>query len=135
MKCIVVTPEETILEVETNFVALPLYDGEMGIGENHTPLVGRLGYGELRFTSNGEAASYYVEGGVVEVLDNTVSLLTNMAVPSSKIDIEKAKTELETALKKVTRNEDQLKLKSQNVAAARAQVHLAEKAAGSSAKH
>lgn len=129
MKCVVVTPEETILEVDTNFVALPLYDGEMGIGENHTPLVGRLGYGELRFTSNGEAASYYVEGGFVEVLNNTVSLLTNKAVPSNKLDLEKAKSELETALKKAARNEEQINLKEQNVTMARAQVHLAEKAA------
>jgi ATP synthase, F1 epsilon subunit (delta in mitochondria) len=132
MKCIVVTPEETVLDVETKFVALPLYDGEMGIAENHTPLVGRLGYGELRFTVDGEAASYYVEGGVVEVLNDTVSLLTNKAVPSSKLDLEKAKTELDTALKKVTRTQEQLSLKEQNVAAARAQVHLAEKAAGKS---
>lgn len=132
MKCVVVTPEETILDVETNFVALPLYDGEMGIGENHTPLVGRLGYGELRFTADGQAASYYVEGGFVEVLDNIVSLLTNKAVPSSKINLEKAKADLETALKKTTRNAEQLNLKEQNVAAARAQVHLAEKTAGKS---
>lgn len=129
MKCIVVTPEETILEVETNFVTLPLYDGEIGIAERHTPLVGRLGYGELRFTVNGEAASYYVEGGFVEVLNNAVSLLTNKAVPTSKIDIEKARAELEAALKKTTRTPEQLDLKAQNIAAARAQVHLAEKAA------
>lgn len=130
MKCIVVTPEETVLEVETSFVTLPLYDGEIGIAEKHTPLVGRLGYGELRFTANGEAASYYVEGGFVEVLNNAVSLLTNKAVPTSKIDIEKARAELETALKKTTRTQEQLNLKAQNIAAARAQVHLAEKAAG-----
>ncbi|MCL2622332.1 MAG: ATP synthase F1 subunit epsilon [Planctomycetaceae bacterium] len=127
MKCIVVTPEATILDVEAAFVALPLYDGEIGIGENHTPLVGRLGYGELRINSDKETTSYCVEGGFVEVMNNTVSLLTNWAVPSDSLDLDESRTELESALQKVATTEDQLNLKAQNVAAARARVRLAEK--------
>ena len=127
MKCIVVTPEATILDVETTFVALPLYDGEIGIGENHTPLVGRLGFGELRIHRDKDTTSFCVEGGFVEVLNNTVSLLTNRAVPSSSLNLEESRTELEEALKKTAVTEDQLKLKAENVAAARAQVRLAEK--------
>ena len=128
MKCLVVTPEETILDVETDFVTLPLYDGEIGIAEKHTPLVGRMGYGELRLTADGKPFSYYIEGGFVEVLNDTVSLLTDKAVPTDKLDLEKARAELEAALKKTTRTAEQLNLKEQNVAAARAQIHLAEKA-------
>ena len=127
MKCIVVTPEATILDVEAAFVALPLYDGEIGIGENHTPLVGRLGYGELRINSDKETTSYCVEGGFVEVMNNTVSLLTNWAVPSDSLDLDESRTELESALQKAATTEDQLNLKAQNVAAARARVRLAEK--------
>ena len=130
MKCIVVTPEATILDVEATFVALPLYDGEIGIGENHTPLVGRLGYGELRINRDKETTSYCVEGGFVEVLNNTVSLLTNRAVPSSSLNLEEARTELETVLRKTAKTVDQLNLKEQNVAAARAQFRLAQKVAG-----
>ena len=130
MKCIVVTPEATILDVEATFVALPLYDGEIGIGENHTPLVGRLGFGELRISKDKETTSLCVEGGFVEVLNNAVSLLTNRAVPSGSLDLDKSRTELEEALKKTAVTEDQHKLKSENVAAARAQVRLAEKYAG-----
>ncbi len=128
MKCVVVTPEETVLDVEATFVALPLYDGEIGIGEKHTPLVGRLGFGELRIHSGSEVVSYYVEGGFVEVLHDTVSLLTNKAVPSDSLDLQESKDELESALKKSVKTEEQLNLKEQNIAAARAQVHLAEKA-------
>jgi F-type H+-transporting ATPase subunit epsilon len=130
MKCLVVTPEETFLDVEASFVAMPLFDGEIGIADHHTPLVGRLGYGELRVSRDKEVDSYYIEGGFVEVLNNTVSLLTNHAVPSSRINLQEAQAELETALKKATKTEEQLNLKSQNVAAARARVHLAQKVAG-----
>ena len=130
MKCIVVTPEATVLDVDATFVALPLFDGEIGIGENHTPLVGRLGFGELRIHQDKETTSLCVDGGFVEVLNNTISLLTNRAVPSGSLDLDKSRTELEEALKKTAVTEDQLKLKTENVAAARAQVRLAEKYAG-----
>jgi len=130
MKCIVVTPEATVLDVDATFVALPLFDGEIGIGENHTPLVGRLGFGELRIHPDKEMTSFCVEGGFVEVLNNTVSLLTNRAVPSTNLDIEESRKELETALRKTAKTVDQLNLKEQNVAAARAQFRLAQKAAG-----
>ena len=29
-------------------LALPLYDGEIGIAPGHSPMIGRLGYGEMR---------------------------------------------------------------------------------------
>jgi len=130
MKCIVVTPEATILDVEATFVALPLYDGEIGIGKNHTPLVGRLGYGELRIYSDKETTSYCVEGGFVEILNNVVSLLANRVVPSNALDIEESRVELDTALRKTAKTVDQLNLKEQNVAAARAQFRLAQKVVG-----
>ena len=33
LTCIVVTPEETALEEQAEFVAMPLFDGEIGIAE------------------------------------------------------------------------------------------------------
>ncbi|MDR1382976.1 MAG: ATP synthase F1 subunit epsilon [Planctomycetaceae bacterium] len=130
MRCVVVTPEETILNVESDFVAIPLYDGEIGIGGHHTPLVGRLGCGELRIKDKENLSSYYVENGFVEVLNNTVTLLTNRAVPISELDIDKSTALLNSALKKFTKNEEQLDLKEQNIFAARSQVRLARKAKG-----
>ncbi|MCL2348697.1 MAG: ATP synthase F1 subunit epsilon [Planctomycetaceae bacterium] len=130
MKCIVVTPETTLLDVEATFVALPLFDGEIGIGKGHTPLVGRLGFGEMRVTNDKQTESYFVEGGFVEVLDGNVTLMTNNAVPSEELDIGEARTELESALKKSAQTEDQLDLREMTVAAARARLRLAEKRHG-----
>ena len=36
-ECVVVTPEATILDQPAEFVALPLYDGEIGIGRGIAP--------------------------------------------------------------------------------------------------
>ena len=70
LTCTVVTPEQTALETKADFVALPLFDGEIGILANHSPLIGRLGYGEMRIKSGGQTQVYYVDGGFVQVADN-----------------------------------------------------------------
>ena len=86
LQCIVVTPEQTVRETAADFVAVTLFDGEIGIAPGHTPLIGRLGYGEMRIRRGSQVERFYVEGGFVEVVDNVVSLLTNRAIPADKID-------------------------------------------------
>src|SRR3954462_11071319 len=66
LTCTIVTPEQTALETKADFVALPLFDGEIGIAANHGPLIGRRGYGEIRITSAGQTAVYYIDGGFVQ---------------------------------------------------------------------
>ena len=53
LQCVVVTPEATVIDTPAEFVALPLYDGEVGIAPGRSPLIGRLGYGELRIRQTG----------------------------------------------------------------------------------
>src|SRR4051812_33013211 len=97
LQCIVVTPEATVIDAQADFVALPLYDGEVGIAPLHSPMIGRLGYGELRIDSAGGSARYYIDGGFVQVADNVVSVLTNRAVPAASIDAAVAEEQLKTA--------------------------------------
>src|SRR5207248_4370569 len=85
LHCVVVTPEATALEQDAEFVALPLYDGEIGIAPAHSPMIGRLGYGEMRIRSaGGRIATYYLDGGFVQVTDNVVSVRANRAVPAAR---------------------------------------------------
>ena len=79
---VVVTPEATVLDTSADFVALPLFDGEFGIAPQHSPMIGRLGYGELRIRRRADVDRYYVDGGFVQVADNVVSVLTNRAIPA-----------------------------------------------------
>ena len=97
LHCIVVTPEQTVRDEEADFVALTLFDGEIGIAPGHTPLIGRLGYGEMRITRAGEIARYYIEGGFVEVADDVVSVLTQRAVPPQDLDLSLAEEQLGAA--------------------------------------
>jgi F-type H+-transporting ATPase subunit epsilon len=127
IQCIVVTPETTALEQSADFVALPLYDGELGVAPGHSPMIGRLGYGELRLKSGGQTTRYYIDGGFVQVADDVVSLLTNRAVPVDRINVEAAKKQLAEAQKRPANSPELMEIRDRLVAQARAQLHLAGK--------
>ena len=99
LTCIVVTPEETALESKADFVALPLFDGEIGLAPGHAPLIGRLGFGEMRVKVGDKLTRFYVDGGFVEVAGDVVSVLTNRALSASQVDSAAAQTQLQNALK------------------------------------
>ncbi len=125
MQCIVVTPEQTALSQEADFVALPLYDGEIGIAPNHSPLIGRLGYGEMRVRSGGSESRWYLDGGFVQVADNVVSVLTNRAVPANKVDGDAAEWALASAAALPATTAEQRQAKERAIAQARAQLRIA----------
>lgn len=126
LQVVVVTPEATILEQEAEFVALPLYDGEIGIAPLHSPLIGRLGYGEMRIKTAAKTLHYYVDGGFVQVVDDVVSVLTNKAVPASKLDTAVAQAQLNSAMTKPVSTPELLAIRDRAVAQARAQIHVAK---------
>ena len=128
LHCIVVTPEETVLEGDASFVALPLFDGEIGIGIGHSPMIGRLGYGEMRIKEGGETSRYYVDGGFVQVAGNEVSVLTNRALPASDIDADAAQAQVTDSLSKKVAGEEQLATRDRLLSQARAQLRVARKA-------
>ena len=107
MQCILVTPEGKVLDEAADFVALTLFDGEIGVAPRHTPLVGRLGYGEMRVVSDEKTGRYYVEGGFVEVAGDVVTVLTNRAVAAEEIDDAAAEEQLRAALAVRARSPEQ----------------------------
>ena len=86
LQVVVVTPEKTLVDETVDFVALPLYDGELGVLPGRAPLIGRLGYGELRTKQAETVQRYYVDGGFAQVRDNVVTVLTNRALTTAAID-------------------------------------------------
>jgi F-type H+-transporting ATPase subunit epsilon len=125
LKLIVVTPEATVLDVTAEFVTLPLYDGEIGIGRGHAPMIGRLGFGELRYRFAGDTNKYYVDGGFVQVQDNMVSVLTNRALGIDKLDAAAAQQQLAEALTRSTSNPEEMAIRERLILQARAQMRLA----------
>ncbi len=98
LQCVVVTPERAVLDEPVDFVALPMYDGELGVLPGRAPLIGRLGYGELRTRRGQETRRFYVDGGFAQVRANVVTVLTARAVRAEDIDPARATQMLEAAM-------------------------------------
>jgi F-type H+-transporting ATPase subunit epsilon len=128
LKCVVVTPEKAVLDETVDFVALPMYDGELGVLPGRAPLIGRLGYGELRIVQGKVTRRFFVDGGFAQIRANVVTVLTSRAIPISELKVDAAEQALQTAQKPTTTPEAQeQQLKAQ--ARARAQLRLARRAA------
>lgn len=125
MQCVLVTPESTLLEAEADFVALMLFDGELGIAPGHAPLIGRLGCGEMRIRQGDQQRRFYIEGGFVEVCDDVVSVLTGRAVEAEKIDPAEAERLLDEAHHMSPRTAEQFAQRDRTAKKARAQLRIA----------
>lgn len=127
LQCVVVTPERTVLDEQAEFVALPLFDGEIGILPSRSPMIGRLGFGEMRIKHNDHFRRYYVEGGFVEVVNDVVSVLTNRAVLAEELDEQVAKEDLVTALAREAHSPELMVARDRAVDQARAEIRVARR--------
>ena len=122
----VVTPEREVLAVEAKFVALPAYDGEMGVLHQRAPLLAKLGAGLLRVEeAAGGKRSLFVAGGFAQMVEDKLTLLTEEALDPAKIDSGLARTSLAEAEKLPNRSEAENARREQALARARALARLA----------
>ena len=98
----IISPDQTILKQETNEVIIPSFEGQMGILNNHIPLITFLRPGIITIKATGEK-KYYVEEGTVEFSNNNLLILTSTArdiahLDKSKINelLQKAEADLNT---------------------------------------
>ena len=87
LKLEIVTPEEKIYSEDVSMVTLPGSEGELGVYPNHVPVLTALKPGELRIVKDGRETAMAVGEGFVEIKTDGVSILTDMALQTEKIDI------------------------------------------------
>ena len=87
----VVTPERRVLAEPVDMVTVPGLGGELGILPGHTPLISQLQTGVLTYVQEGKSNSLHVSGGFVEVRDDLVSVLAEVAERPEEIDAARAK--------------------------------------------
>src|SRR5882762_10488758 len=87
----VVTPERRVLAESVEMVTVPGFGGELGILPGHTPLISRLQTGVLSYTKAGRTLQLHVSGGFVEVNDDRVSVLAEIAERPEEIDAARAR--------------------------------------------
>ena len=126
LRCVIVTPESTVLDQSAQFVALPLFDGELGVAKGRAPLIGRLGFGGLRIRDDRGTRHVFIDGGFAQVCDDVVTVLTPRALEPSKVDAAAARAELDAAKSRRATSEVELTEKSRSEARARALIRFAE---------
>jgi len=78
LKVSVISPEAMLFEGEASSVVAPAFDGEVGILPGHAPMITVLGQGTLRVEGD-PPARFTVSGGFVQVVDDTVRVVTEKA--------------------------------------------------------
>ena len=95
----IISPDQTVLKQETKEVIIPSFEGQMGILNNHIPLITFLRPGIITIKAVGEK-KFYVEEGTVEFSNNNLLILTSTAKDLANFD----KSEINEMLQKVKAN-------------------------------
>jgi len=98
----IVTPDRSVASEEVQIVVAPGTLGEFGVLSGHTPFLTALKVGAVRYTdANGSEQSVFVNGGFAEALPDKVTILAESAEKRSDIDLERARTALSRAQKRL----------------------------------
>ena len=94
-----VSPERILYSGEAEMVICrTIGGGEVAFLANHAPFLGALDIGAVRIkTVEGREEAAAVHGGFVEVRDNRVIILSDVAELASQIDVERARASKERA--------------------------------------
>ena len=74
----IVNPEKSFLSKdEVSEVVVPAFEGEIGILKDHISIISFLKPGIIKVFLGTEEEKYFVEDGIVEFKDNSLSILTS----------------------------------------------------------
>lgn len=90
LKLEIVTPQEIVFSEDVDMVTLPGIEGQMGIYPDHVHLITQIEPGEIIVLTGGQERYLAVGAGLVEITSRRVSIVTDMAIPSERIDEAKA---------------------------------------------
>ncbi len=80
LKVSVISPESVLFDGEVASVVAPAFDGEVGILQDHAPMMTLLGNGVLRLGGASAEKKFAIEGGFLQVVENNVRIVTEKAV-------------------------------------------------------
>ena len=74
----IVNPEKSFLSKDdVSEVVIPAFEGEIGILKYHMPIISFLKPGIIRVFTESDEQHFFVEDGIVEFKDNSLSILTS----------------------------------------------------------
>ena len=120
----IVTPSGIIYDHEAKLLVANTQAGSLGVLPNHSPLISPLNIDAVRIDLAGEAGGsdwVAVNGGIIEIRDNVVSIIANSPETEAQIDVSRAEEAKQRATTKIEKAKQE---KDHDIDLARAEVAL-----------
>jgi len=99
----IVSPEKSFLKKDNvTEVVIPAFEGEMGILKDHISIISFLKPGIIKIRTDNDENNFYVDDGIVEFKNNTLSLLTSNIFDIQNSDKSKIQNMLREAEKELS---------------------------------
>lgn len=94
----IATPERLLSREKAVRSQIPTKDGYIGVLPDHAPLLAELGIGALTYTTpDDHRYSLAIRGGFLEIYENVVRVLSDIAEKGHEIDVTQAEKDLKHA--------------------------------------
>jgi F-type H+-transporting ATPase subunit epsilon len=121
----IATPERLLAREKAVRAQIPAKDGYIGVLPDHAALLSELGIGALTYTtSENHRFSLAIAGGFLEIKDNVVRVLSDLAEKGHEIDVSRAEQALKRAQDAMINPALGIDIASALIAARRAQARI-----------
>jgi F-type H+-transporting ATPase subunit epsilon len=127
-QCVIVTPDQQAFDERITQAIVPAHDGQIGILTDRAPLLVKLGIGALQLdVASGQRRTLFIDGGIAQMKDNRLTIVTNEAIDPAEIDAETARAEYAEATAQVATDEKSQADRQRRLQRARVMQEMARK--------
>ena len=127
-QCVIVTPDQQAFDERITHAIVPAHDGQIGILTDRAPLLVKLGIGALQLDiASGQRRTLFIDGGIAQMKDNRLTIVTNEAIDPAEIDAETARAEYAEATAQVATDEKSQADRQRRLQRARVMQEMARK--------
>ena len=102
----IVNPEKSFFSKKNvSEVVVPAFEGEMGILKDHISIISFLKPGIVKVIIGSDQEDFYVEDGIVEFKDNSLSILTSSIFNIKNLDKDKINNSIAEAENELLKDE------------------------------
>ncbi len=89
-----VSPEKKVFSRDADMVIISGTEGDFGVLPGHAPIISTIRPGSLEIQESSDTERMFVAGGIVEVLDDKVSILATEVINKDDIDVSNCETKI-----------------------------------------
>jgi len=120
----IITPTEIKVDQKVDMVIIRCIDGDMGIRHGHEPQSAALDYGIMRVMDGGKERPIAICGGIAEIKDNLLTVITNEAEWPEDIDRAQAQIDRDHVEKRLQEMTDDIEIRRSQILLRRSLVQI-----------